>query len=166
MEENKQKTYKLVTMLMAPEGSYWTERSHDDKWTTFYPAMYVSVWQDEEGMVYNIPLYSEHLTEGIEIYDNDIQYFVERQISEKHALSRCLTCKEFLFVIRGFSKEKTVDMMESICDWVINGEIKTTLELRNYFKYGEWGNLRELDNDGTLEQGWQEELLTPEGTAK
>lgn len=56
--------------------------------------------------------------------------------------------------------------MENMYHLVINGEVGTTPELREYFRRGVWGDLRTMENDGSLDADWLVDELTPKGTIK
>ena len=154
--------YKHISIFLAPEGSFYVSIS--SCWTIF-PVMYITVWKDPKGFLHTIPVWEEEINTAESEFGGNLQAFIEDRINENRSLERCLTCKRFLELCRDYSSEEISGHMDEIADYVFTGDVKTTPELREYFKNGEWGNLRTMENDGSLYTGW-EETLNKEGSLK
>lgn len=155
--------YKHISTFLAPEGSFYVS-TLSPYWFIF-PVMYITVWKDPKGFLHTIPVWEEEMNTAESELEGEMQVFVENRINENRSLERCLTCKRFLELCKNYSLEEISDQMKEIADYVFTGEVKTTPELRNYFKDGEWGNLKTMENDGSLYTGW-EATLNKEGSLK
>lgn len=162
--------YKFVGAMLAPKGAFYIDYSLDGKWATFYPVMYIQLWQDPDSVVWNVPMWSEEVQQYYaDGYSGTFQEFIEDAINEDRHVQTCLNCQDFVCLCRRIEqtdKDSIILVMDNLCEYVINGEVGTTPELRAYFKSGEWGDLRTMENDGTMEQGWESEYLNPDGTLK
>lgn len=156
--------------MLAPKGSYYIDYSSDGKWATFFPVMYIQLWQDPDGAIWNVPLWSEEVQESYGDFDNGtFQEYIEEVINQHRHVETCLSCKDFVCLCRRIgciNKNDIIIVMDELCEYVIKGEVGTTPELCAYFKDGVWGDLRTMENDGTLEMGWKDEYLKPDGSLK
>lgn len=168
--KSNEQAYKFMGAMLAPKGAYYIDYSGDGKWATFFPVMYIQLWQDPDGAVWNVPLWSEEVQESYsDGFPGTYQEFVEETINEDRHIQTCLTCKDFVLMCRRIGqtdKESIILVMDNLCDYIISGEVGSTPELHAYFKKGVWGDLRSMENDGTLEQGWVSEYLKTDGTLK
>ena len=168
--EKSECPYKFMGAMLAPKGAYYIGYASGWTWADFYPVMYIQLWQDPNGAIWNVPLSSEEIRESYGgCYDGTFQEYIEDVINEERNISTCLNCLDFVCLCRRIGhtdRESVILVMENLCEYVINGEVGTTPELREYFKDGEWGNLRTMEDDGTLGQGWEDEYLNPDGTLK
>ena len=153
--------YKHITTFLAPEGAFYVSTPPS---RFIFPVMYITVWKDPEGFLHTIPVWEEEINTA-ERETGNIQAFIEGRINEDRRMERCLTCKRFLELCNDYSSEEISNYMDEIADYVFTGEVKTTPELREYFKSGEYGNLRTMNNDGSLYTDW-EEALNKEGSLK
>lgn len=151
--------YKHISTFLAPEGSYYV-----DSVTYVFPVMYITVWEDPKGFLHTIPVWEEEINRA-ESEEGNMDVFIENTINEDRRLERCMTCKRFFELIEKYSSEGISNYMDALADDVFSGNIKVTPELLEYFKNGEWGNLRTLKNDGSLCIGW-EDKLNKEGSLK
>jgi hypothetical protein len=143
--------YTHVTTFLAPEGAFYFSGDY------LFPVMYVSVWKDPDGYMHNIPMWEEEMND-LRANGEKIQPYIEELINENRQMRRCMTCDDFIHFCKGENSDGISAFMEDCVDSVIRGDIKTTPELREDFKNGVWGDLRTLKNDGSLGQGWAEEL--------
>ena len=170
--ENSERPYTFVDVMLAPKGAYYIDYIDypDKKWADVYPLVYIQLWQDPDGAIWNVPLGSDEIQETYgDSFARDFQEYIEGVINENRHIETCMTCCDFLNLCRRIehtSKDAIIPVMENLCEYVIKGEVGTTPELRKYFKSGGWGDLRTMENDGTLEQGWESRYLYPDGTLK
>lgn len=168
--KESERPYMLVGAMLAPKGAYYIDYNEEHTWATFYPVMYIQLWQDPTGAVWNVPLWSEEVQERYwDGYGGTFQEFVEKVINEDRHVETCLTCEDFITLCRCIKKTSTEEIshvMENLYNYVFSGQVGTTPELRAYFKDGVWGDLRTMENDGTLDQGWIQEYLNADGSIK
>lgn len=161
--------YKFVGAMLAPKGAYYVYEEGFDTWATVYPVMYIQLWQDPDGVVWNVPLWSEEVQESFVSDGCTFQEYIEEVINEDRHIETCLTCERFISICQrsGYTEKHAIILvMENMNEYVISGQMGTTPELLDYFKNGVWGNLRTMKNDGTLERGWEKEYLNEDGTIK
>ena len=164
-----ERPYKFMGAMLAPKGAYYIDYYEDSKWANIYPVMYIQLWQDPDGVVWNVPLWSEEVQEN---FDPDVltfQEYIEEVINEDRYIETCLSCQDFICLCRRINhidKKSIVLVMENLCEYIVKGEVSATPELLDYFKNGVWGDLRTMENDGTLEHGWEDGYLKDDGSLK
>ncbi len=170
--ENKKHVYELVTTMMAPEGAFTLLDETDPN--TIDLVMYVSVWKDETGMIYEIPMPEWEIRE-IPNSCNDIQEYLNDTIPCKRMVRRRLTCHNivnYAGIIMHNEKDRdtATDSMRSWLDKVrfdVSAEnIKATPEAADFLRKGNWNDFRTMENDGTLGDGWQEAELDGDNIPK
>jgi len=169
--ETNDSPYKFMGAMLAPKGAYYIEYidRNPEKWADFFPVMYIQLWQDPNGVVWNVPLWSNEIQEYFREEKFTYQEYIERVINENRQIETCLTCWDFILLCRRInhtSFDSISLVMENMYHSVINGEVGTTPELREYFRRGVWGDLRTMENDGSLDADWLVDELTPKGTIK
>ena len=167
--ETSESPYKFIGAMLAPKGAFYISYYPNGEWADIFPVMYIQLWQDPDGAVWNVPLWSEEIQETFAEDGCTFQEYVEKVINEDRHIETCLSCKDLICFCRRINqtdKKSIILVMENLCDYIVKGEVSATTELRDYFKYGVWGDLRTMKNDGTLEQEWEEEYLKPDGSLK
>lgn len=167
--ETSESPYKFMGAMLAPKGAYYIGYYPNDEWADLYPVMYIQLWQDPNGAIWNVPLWSEEIQETFAEDGCTFQEYIEEVINEDRHIQTCLTCRKFVSLCRRIGHtdaEKISLVMENYLEYVISGEVATTPELRDYFKNGDWGDLRTMENDGTLYDDFEEEYLKPDGSLK
>ncbi len=154
--ENTKHVYKLVTMMTAPEGAFTLLDESDPD--TIDSVMYISVWQDETGMIYDIPMPEWEIREIPNSYD-DIQEYLNNTIPCKRIMRRQLTCSHMVYFTgiimhNEERRDAAVELMRSWLDkvrfHVSAGNIKATPEATDFLRKGNWNDFRTIENDGTL----------------
>lgn len=168
--EKEERPYKFMGAMLAPKGAYYIEYNEEHTWGTFYPIMYIQLWQDPDGVVWDVPMWNEEVRGYFrDRYPGTFQEFIEKIINEDRHVETCLTCQDFITLCRHTKQtdeEKICYVMENLFDYVSSGVVCTTPELRAYFKDGVWGDLRTMEDDGTLGQEWIQEYLNADGSIK
>jgi len=162
--------YTFMGAMLAPRGAYYISYSKNDEYVCVFPVMYIQLWQDPTGMIWNVPLCSEEIQESVGVpWADNLQEYIEGVINEDRHIETCMTCDDLLRLCRRANqtdKEAIICMMDNLCEDIIKGDVGATPELRAYFKDGEWGNLLTMEDDGSLGQEWKERELKPDGTLK
>lgn len=170
--ETNDSPYKFMGAMLAPKGAYWVETvdvGETKEEVVVFPVMYIQLWQDPEGAVWNVPLFSEEIQDVFADEGCTYQQYIERVINENRHVETCLTCDRFITLCRITNNTDNDDIcgvMREFNNYVISGQVGVTPEMLEYFKHGAWGDLRTMGNDGSMDYDWKEIFLNDDGTLK
>ncbi len=163
--------YKFVGVLLAPKGAFYIDYNDTitGKWADVYPVMYIQMWQDPRGRIWDVPLRHGEIQDMVGDGQYGFQEYIQMVINENRRIETCLTCSDFIGLCRRTgrtTRDGIWQVAESLYTDIIKGDIGSTPELLEYFKDGTWDNLLTLTNDGTLGEDFDLDELNPDGTIK
>lgn len=170
--ETNDSPYKFMGAMLAPKGSYWVETidvGETKMDVVVYPAMYIQLWQDPEGTIWNVPMFAEEVQGVFADEGCTFQQYIERVINENRELETCFTGLRFInlcIATNNTDEDGITCVMREFNSYIMSGQVAATPEVIDYFRNGYWGEIKTLEYDGTLDSDWDKKFLNDDGTLK